>query len=136
MTSWKSGSGENLARLLLDTHVLVWAPTGDPRLSKTAREAMLAADAELFVSAVVAFEFADLQQRGRFAMTEPISSFANAFGFRIVDLPADAWTIAARLPDIHREPVDRMLVAHALLGDYTLVSADEKIARYPVKTLW
>lgn len=88
------------------------------------------------MSAVAAFEFADLQRRGRLAMTEPISAFASAFGITIVDLPAEAWTVAARLLDIHREPVDRMLVAHALLGDFTLVGADQKIRRYPVKTLW
>lgn len=69
-------------------------------------------------------------------MTEPISAFAGTFGLTIIDLPAEAWEIAATLPDIHREPVDRMLVAHALLGDYTIVTADEKIARYPAKSIW
>jgi PIN domain nuclease of toxin-antitoxin system len=125
-----------LARLLLDTHVLVWAPTGDPRLGLAARQAMQVSGAELFVSAVTAFELTDLQQRGRIAMTESLSTFADPFGLSILDLPAQAWTVAARLPDIHRDPVDRMMIAHAILGDFTLVTADRLIRRYPVKTLW
>jgi PIN domain nuclease of toxin-antitoxin system len=123
-------------RLLLDTHVLIWVPTGDPRVSATAREAMQRADAELFVSAVTAFELADLQMRGRVAMTEPISAIAAALGLTLVDLPADLWTIASRLPLVHGDPIDRMLIAHAIAGDYAVVTADSCIRRYPVQVIW
>ena len=122
-------------RLLLDTHILVWAPTGDPRLSNAAIAALENPESELFVSAVTAFEFADLQKRGRFAMTEPLSDFADLMGLQFIDFPGACWTLAASLPDIHRDPVDRMLVAHALARDMTLVTADEMMRRYPVKLL-
>ena len=122
-------------RLLLDTHILVWAPTGDPRLSKAAIAALENPESELFVSAVTAFEFADLQKRGRFAMTEPLSDFADLMGLQFIDFPSACWSLAASLPDIHRDPVDRMLVAHALVLDMTLVTADVMMRRYPVKLL-
>jgi PIN domain nuclease of toxin-antitoxin system len=119
--------------LLLDTHVIVWMATGDPRLRRVDRSALRDPARPLHVSAVVAFELADLQQRGRIAMTEPIDFLQANMGFVLADLPSDCWQVAARLPNIHRDPIDRLLIAHALLGDMTLVTADRAIRRYPVK---
>jgi PIN domain nuclease of toxin-antitoxin system len=47
-------------------------------------------------------------------------------------LPAASWEQIASLPDIHRDPVDRMLIAHALVEGMTLLTADANIRRYPV----
>ncbi len=123
-------------RLLLDTHVLIWAPTGDPRLSGPAREAITSPEAELFASAVTAFELAGLQERGRVAMSEDVGTVAAVLGLSVIDFPGEAWRIIGSLPDIHRDPVDRMLIAHAIAGDFTLVTSDKVIRRYPVKSLW
>jgi PIN domain nuclease of toxin-antitoxin system len=76
------------------------------------------------VSSAVAFEFTDLQTRRHFPVHEPI------------DFLAEGWRIAQSLPDIHRDPVDRMLIAHTILGGSILVTADVNIRRYPVETLW
>lgn len=105
-------------------------------MSGAARAAMQQPEAELFVSAVTAFELSDLQSRGRVAMTEPISAVAAVLGFTMIDYPAESWVIAASLPRLHRDPVDRMMIAHAIIADLTLVTADKTIRRYPVKTLW
>jgi PIN domain nuclease of toxin-antitoxin system len=123
-------------RFLLDTHALIWLPTGDPRLSKAAREAIANPESELFASAVTAFELASLQQRGRVAMVEDMAAVADALGLLVTDFPAEAWRVAESLPDFHRDPVDRMLIAHAIIGDFTLITADANIRRYPVKSLW
>ena len=123
-------------RLLLDTHVLIWAPTGDPRLSTGAADAITDPRAELFVSAVTAFELADLQARGRIAMDQDIEAVTAVLGLELVDLPADAWRIASALPRIHHDPVDRMMVAHAIIGDFVLLTADRYVRRYPVESLW
>jgi PIN domain nuclease of toxin-antitoxin system len=122
--------------LLLDTQILVWASSGDPRLPASARSAMARPDEALLVSAVVAWEFTDLEQRGRFPVGVNLPDLIESFQMEIVDFPAGAWALAASLPDVHRDPVDRMLVAHAILGGHTLVTADANIRRYPVKTLW
>lgn len=123
-------------RLLLDTHLLVWLPTGDPRISAAAREAILDPGNDLFTSAVSAFELADLQRRGRLAMTESLDAFAGQLGLSVLDFPAEAWTVCADLPDVHRDPVDRMMIAHAIAGELTIVSADETVRRYPIRSLW
>lgn len=106
--------------------------TGDPRIRRCDVAALRDPERPLLVSAVIAFEFADLQQRGRVAMTEPLDFLREHMNFEIVDLPAECWRIAAELPAIHRDPVDRMLVAHALAEELTLATADATIRRYPV----
>ena len=106
--------------------------TGDPRLNRVDQAILRDSSRALCVSAIVAFELADLQQRGRIAMTESISFLQSHMDFRVVDFPADCWRIAAQLPPIHSDPVDRMLIAHALTEGMTLVTADANIRRYPV----
>lgn len=60
-------------RLLLDTQILVWMVNGDTRLRPDRIAAIASEDAALHVSAVVAFEYADLQVRGRIPVDEPIA---------------------------------------------------------------
>lgn len=122
-------------RLLLDTQILIWIPLDDRRLSNAAVEALQSPDNSLHVSAVTAFEFADLQRRRRFPINDPIDFLTERIGFALVDFPEQAWRLVESLPDIHRDPVDRMLVAHAILGGFTLVTADTTICRYPVRTI-
>ena len=123
-------------RLLLDTQLLVWIPLGDRRITRIAAEAITDPANSLHVSAVVAFEFTDLQTRRRFPVHESIDFLAAEIGFDLYDLPAEGWRIAQSLPDIHRDPVDRMLIAHTIVEGFTLVTADVNIRRYPVETLW
>jgi PIN domain nuclease of toxin-antitoxin system len=122
--------------LLLDTQILVWVGNGDTRLPVHIRETLLDVDSELLVSAVTAWEFVDLEDRGRFPPTVSFPAIIDRLDARLIDYPADAWKLVERLPKIHLDPVDRMLIAHAIHEDHTLITADEKIRRYPVETLW
>lgn len=105
-------------------------------MSRRARDAIESADNPLYVSAVTAWEYADLEARGRFGDSAPIMALRDMLGFEIVGFGGDLWALAARLPAIHRDPLDRMLIAHAISLDLTLVTADKTIRRYPVKSLW
>lgn len=120
------------ASILLDTHTVVWMATDDPRLRQIDRTALLDPARELLVSAVTALELADLQHRGRVAVTESLEVLREHMDFQVVELPAECWRVAAGLPPIHRDPVDRMLIAHALTEGLTLATADANIRRYPV----
>ena len=122
--------------LLIDTQAILWLATNDPKLSGPAREALLSGDEELLVSVITAFEYSDLNRRGRFGFDLPLPPILDRLGAPVVDLPAAAWAVADELPPIHRDPVDRMLIAHAICADMTLVSADRQIRAYPVKSLW
>lgn len=123
-------------RLLLDTQILVWLPAADPRLKRSTADRILANDTDLFVSTVTACEFTELRARQRIAAPYDVAQLADQFEFRVLDLPEGAWADLAGLPQLHRDPIDRMLVSHARLLGLTIVTADATIRRYPVDTLW
>lgn len=125
----------NLA-ILIDTQALVWIATGSPRLSVAATAAITDGAATLCISAVTAYEFADLNRRGRFGADLPLDLLVARLDAEILDYPASAWRIVDTLPDLHRDPVDRMLIAHTLHLDATLISADATMRRYPLRCLW
>lgn len=97
------------------------------------RELLGDVSSELLVSPPVAYELTYLQQCNRIPLTEPVDRLQELVGFELVDLPQGIWRTVAQLPLIHRDPVDRMLIAHALAEDMILVSADANIRRYPVR---
>jgi PIN domain nuclease of toxin-antitoxin system len=60
----------------------------------------------------------------------------HANGFQALPIRLEHALRVHRLPDYHRDPFDRLLIAQALEGGLTLVTADAQMARYPVRTLW
>lgn len=132
MTRAKDGS----VGLLIDTQTLVWFSSNDKRLSNVAYDVMSNGSSELFVSAVVAWDFSDLERRGRFPPVAKFADIIEILSITVLDFPADAWQILQFLPALHRDPVDRMLIAHAIHADLTLITADAKSRGYPVKWIW
>lgn len=92
--------------------------------------------ASLLVSAVTAWEFTDLQLRGRFPKGVTFERVQTGLATTLIDFPVEAWRIAETLPDFHRDPVDRMLIGHAIAIGETIITSDAKMRAYPVKTLW
>jgi PIN domain nuclease of toxin-antitoxin system len=122
-------------RLLLDTHILIWLVLNDRRLSAKQRDAIADPDNALLISPVVAYELAHLQITGRIPLQEPVDRLQELVGFQLIALPPETWRSVAGLPDIHRDPIDRLLIAHALCSESSLVTADANIRRYPVPVL-
>ena len=122
--------------LIFDTHALFWLSVDHPQLSRGVVAQLGDPDTRTFISAVTIWEYGDLQARGRLPGGGLIEDIREQFGFEFLDFPVSAWKQAALLPSIHRDPVDRMLVAHALEADLTLVTADRALRSYPVRTLW
>lgn len=120
-------------RLLLDTHVALWALVDSPRLGAQAR-AMLADPAnELAVSAACLWEIAIKHGLGRGDM--PVSSeralaYFRQAGYRMVSVTAEHTVAVERLPAIHADPFDRLMVAQAIVEPFRLVTADATVARY------
>lgn len=121
--------------IFADTHVLVWLMSGDSMLPEAGRNLLLGAD-RFAVSAVTAWEYADLQQRGRLPDSPPFEQLAEGLGFTVESFPRGAWRLAAALPPIHGDPVDRMVIAHTLIADGRLATVDANMRRYPVNLLW
>ena len=124
-----------MRRLLLDTCVILWLMQGSSRLSSGTLRFIRASQNEAFVSAASAWEMAILISKGRLQMPSNVGEqLAKA---RLTELPV---TIAhsenaARLPKIHDDPFDRMLVAQAQAEELTLVTPDPEIRKYDVETM-
>ncbi len=127
-------------RLLLDTCTFLWIAAGAPDLSDAARAAVRDPDNEVFLSAVSAWEVAVKHALGRLPLPADPGRFVpeQREGHGIAELPLveAAALLLARLPPLHRDPFDRMLVCQALAGGCTIVTPDEAVRAYAVPTLW
>ncbi|MCL2626367.1 MAG: type II toxin-antitoxin system VapC family toxin [Cystobacterineae bacterium] len=117
-------------RLLLDTHVFLWSVSDDRKLSQAARELILEAE-DVFVSSVSIWEAAIKAGLGKLDVDiHLLVSEIETSGF--LELPVRA-THAARvreLPDIHKDPFDRLLVAQALSEPLYLLTSDSHLSKY------
>jgi len=125
-------------RLLLDTHVALWAVTNDPKLSRRAHDLVEDASNIISVSVVSLWEIAIKQMlRGRRKAAYPLpltlaqasSAFTRA-GFEVVDLTPRHVTALSTLPLIHADPFDRILVAQAIAESMRLVTSDHRLPAY------
>ena len=124
-------------RLLLDTHSLIWALEAPERLSASVRDALDRAGVTVFVSAASTWEIAIKVALGRlrFPLADLPRALADAAFEELPVRIADGLEMA-RLPLLHRDPFDRLLIAQARHERLTLVTCDAAIRRYPVDTLW
>lgn len=120
-------------RLLLDTHVLLWIASGDARLRPLLRATISLAEA-LYVSSATIYEIEFKMALGKLE-DEGYMPVVQRLGCETMPVTADHAREAARLPMLHRDPVDRMLIAQARLERLVLATADRDIRRYDVALL-
>ncbi len=120
-------------RLLLDTHVLLWALAEPERLSPRVREWLVSPANEVLFSAANIWEIAIKAQIGRLSLSvtvEEIVEAALASGFRELPIRAAHAAAVYRLPLHHRDPFDRILIAQAITEPARLLTVDATLARY------
>lgn len=127
-------------RVLLDTHALVWALGEPDRLSPRARATIADQATVVFVSLTSAWELAILQSLDRVRLKVPLATLFTeglaALRFQLLPIRLPYVVGVANLPQHHRDPFDRLLVATALAERLTVVSADREFKRYGVPVLW
>ncbi|MBI5510860.1 MAG: type II toxin-antitoxin system VapC family toxin [Deltaproteobacteria bacterium] len=122
---------------LLDTHALIWALQEPKKLGKGARGALESGQNVVWVSAASAWEIAIKAGYGKIRF--PLAALPEALGDAgFVELAVNLrHTIVVKdLPPIHRDPFDRLLVAQALEEGLVLITHDEALSAYQVRTLW
>ncbi len=117
-------------RILLDTYIYLWWLQDHPKLSAVAREKIISAT-EVYVSSASIWEAAIKIAIGKLeADIDELASNIKLSGFIELPVSAKHATQIIRLPDIHRDPFDRMLVAQAMSEPLRLLTADMQIAKY------
>lgn len=121
-------------KLLLDSHILVWWMTSNPRLGPARRRAIERGDCWFSPLSVWEIGWKSLGGRIDLAGRSPAADW-SAEGFRELPFTSAHAEATLELPPIHRDPIDRFLVAQALVEGLTLATDDATIRRYPVPVL-
>jgi len=127
-------------RLLLDTCTFLWVLGGTADVRGRVADAFRAADNEVYLSAASVWEIAIKHASGRLVLPHPPDQLipAERDARAILPLPIDEESALhiSRLPDLHRDPFDRMLVAQAIVHGLTIVTPDPLVLQYPARTMW
>lgn len=123
-------------RLLLDTHIFIWACVEPERLSLIEQRMIASPDHQVLVSAATAWEISVKQALGRLDFpVDRLQEFLDGLGFEGLAMSMTHAAAAGRLPRHHEDPFDRMLIAQASIESLTLVSRDRFFARYGLKAV-
>lgn len=117
-------------RILLDTHIYLWWLLDSPKLSSKAR-AKIESAAEVYVSSASLWEAAIKISIGKLsADIEALAAHITLSGFTELPVTAKHSVQLTRLPELHRDPFDRMLVAQAMCEPLRLITADQQLVGY------
>ncbi|MEO7773371.1 MAG: type II toxin-antitoxin system VapC family toxin [Steroidobacteraceae bacterium] len=117
-------------RILLDTHVYLWWLQDHPKLSKNARRKIVSA-AEVYVSSASIWEASIKAGMGKLDVdvNALVAEIENS-GFRELPVTARHAAMVMQLPDVHRDPFDRILIAQALCEPLRFLTVDDVLQRY------
>ncbi len=126
-------------RLLLDTHIFLWFISKDERLPQSIKEHIQNPENDVYLSVVSLWEIITKANIGKLFLPGTPDDYIPAQRQRhqIESLNLDESSVShlAKLPSIHRDPFDRMLICQAIEHGLTLVTLDESIRQYPVALL-
>jgi PIN domain nuclease of toxin-antitoxin system len=127
-------------KLLLDTHAFLWLVEGNPKLGTSARAALADTNNELFLSVASVWELAIKIGSKKLALNDPLNVFVTkwieTYQLELLTIQAPHALAVETLPDHHRDPFDRILIAQAQIEGMSMVTVDAQFAAYRVPILW
>ncbi len=127
-------------RCLLDTCTFLWIIAGSRELSPAAANMFTDPTHEIYLSAVSVWEISVKHSLGKLPLPASLDRFLltqrEMHGISILPLEERAVFHLHKLPALHRDPFDRMLVCQAIEHDCVLLTPDPLIVQYPVRTQW
>jgi PIN domain nuclease of toxin-antitoxin system len=127
-------------KFLLDTCVFLWLMADSKRISPPLRAMLSNPSNERYLSTASVWEVIVKWQNGKLPLPKPPAEFLAESKLRgqVRPLPLDDASILqlVKLPNVHTDPFDRMLICQAIEHGLTIVTPDEQIEKYPIKTLW
>lgn len=126
-------------KILLDTHIFLWFVNGDNRLSTEVRNAISDYDNEVYLSIISIWECIVKYKLGKLPLPEPPDIYLprQREYHQIINLNLDESSVIqlAKIPALHRDPFDRMLICQALQYNLAIATADKAIRAYPIKLI-
>jgi PIN domain nuclease of toxin-antitoxin system len=126
--------------LLLDTCTFLWLAGGRTTLPPAAAAAISDPANDVFLSAVSVWEIVAKHRAGKLPLPEPpevlVPAERTLRGIEPLPFDEESAMYGTRLPALHRDPFDRMLIAQAVAHSLAIVTPDPLITQYPVRVLW
>jgi PIN domain nuclease of toxin-antitoxin system len=124
---------------LIDTHSLIWYINSDKNITRKAVNCIENSESLSFVSIVSFWEIAVKISMGKLAITvsfDELFALSEKYSFIILPVTFQHTKILTSLPLIHKDPFDRMIIAQAIEEKLVIITKDNDIPDYPVKTTW
>lgn len=122
-------------RVLIDTHIYLWALSDPEKLSDTRRHELESPDNEVFLSAMSIAELMIKQSIGNIDIQFDPVAMAQETGFQVLSFSGEDAIVLGTLPLHHRDLLDRMLVAQAIANRLSLMSDSTKLLPYDCKII-
>jgi PIN domain nuclease of toxin-antitoxin system len=126
--------------VLLDTHAFLWWVIDDAKLSKIAKEIIADPTNTIYLSVVSAWEIIIKERTGKLTLPEPPAIYipSRLASNQLISLDVQMQHVLqiASLPDHHRDPFDRLLIAQSQIEDIPLITVDHSISQYSVNVIW
>ena len=127
-------------KVLLDTCTFLWIISDDKALSPASREIFTDPSHEIFLSAISVWEILVKYSLGKILLPTPVDQFIpqqrERHGISTLALEEAATGHLPKLPTLHKDPFDRMLICQAIQHELTILTPDPLITQYAVRTAW
>jgi PIN domain nuclease of toxin-antitoxin system len=127
-------------KLLLDTCTFLWATADPDRLPRRVADLILSSEHDVYLSAASAWEIAIKHSIGRLRLADAPDRFVRdereAAGIDALPIDEESALHLSRLPSLHRDPFDRMLVSQAIVHGMIILTPDPLVTQYPARTTW
>ena len=126
-------------RFLLDTHVIIWYFEDSPGLPRKIAEIIDDPENEIYISSVSLWEIAIKVNIGKLdlqvSLNELLHTITNS-EFSVIQIEDDYLNGLEKLPAIHKDPFDRMIISSALSENLTIITVDNNIQQYKASWIW
>ena len=126
-------------RLLLDTHIFLWLNDDPTQLTLTVKELFSSGEHELYLSMATPWEIQIKSQLGKLSLAMPIEELVNKNrqenNIKLLPIDLSHISYLEQLPQHHKDPFDRIIIAQAIIEGMTIITVDHAFADYSVQVV-
>ena len=126
-------------KYLLDTHTIIWYLEDLPKIPLKTKEIIELSDNDIYICSVSLWEIVIKMNLGKLKLSLSLDELFTAIknsDISILQIENEYMKKLSLLPDIHKDPFDRLVIATALAEDLTIITTDENIHKYDVSWVW
>jgi len=122
-------------RYLIDTHIFLWWLNGDKKINDSLQRILENPQSQIYVSVATLWEISIKHALGKLSLKTTLSEMISVSGFELLSITGVHVLELERLPLLHNDPFDRMLIAQTKAEHFIFITADAKIRRYDIRIL-